>query len=214
MYKTINANEWLASINLVKRPLKVLFFGTAFNGTLWFLYAMLYVYITYLLLLKFHLLNNKWIYLAVPILYALLVFGRLFYQNYFGLNDGNVYLFRNFLLPGLPLTLMGSCISFFKERITTIKPRLCVFIFGIGVGVMVIELLIYKALFINWGMEYYINTALLSLGIFILALKFNKIQIFICKPFIYWRKVIYVGLFVPHANCVLDRSISNKIGLF
>ena len=194
-----NFEYWFLSSNIVQHPIRLILFGTAFNGSLWFLYALIYVYLFYILLTKYDLLKNKYFYIIGPLLYVIMVLGRLFVQNLFSLTDENVYLFRNFLLPAFPMTLLGSWFSYKSEAIEKIGLLKRLLVVLIGLAIMPLEYFFYKKIFKNPGMEHCFFTIILAFGIFACGIFFTKVK---QNPLKYIGEKHYTLVYVLHVPVV------------
>ncbi len=214
-----NFEYWFLSSNIIQHPIRLIFFGTAFNGSLWFLYALIYVYFVYILLIKHNLLKNKYFYIVGPLFYVITVLGRLFFQNSFSLTDENVYLFRNFLLPAFPMTLLGSWFSYKSETIEKISFSRRLLIVLIGLAIMPLEYFFYKKIFENPGMEHYFFTIILAFGIFACGVFFTKTK---QNPLKYIGEKHYTLVYVLHVpvmwwvNIFIDKinATHNAISLW
>lgn len=88
--------------------------GSVFNGTLWYLYALLWTYISFLLLklIREKLLFNFSLRLEIIITFVLLMMeipGRMLCQNISDINNW-IWIFRSFLLQGIPFVMIGKII--------------------------------------------------------------------------------------------------------
>ena len=94
----------------VKDILINIFTGTFFNGTLWFLYAMLYAYFILFIMEKFDLNkpNKNYVIIAFTILFIHIIL-RIILKKY---NFYDIRLFRSALLYGLPFMMIG----YFKKN--------------------------------------------------------------------------------------------------
>lgn len=161
-----NVTDYLKVSSVLSHPVRTLLSGTVFNGTLWYLYAAFW---TYCILYVFPQKNKakSWRYLLIPILLCLQIFGRFYWQNHHDI-DSDIYLFRNALLFGLPLTLCGSLFAelegFIKEHVNWRK-ALLICAFG--------GLLIIAEYFISGQyMDFHLSTIFTSAGLFLLAMTY------------------------------------------
>lgn len=168
--------DFIRNMPLANHPVRILFFGTAFNGTLWYLYAALWTWCIYLLLAKREILARNTVYILVPLLVIAHVFGRLYVQNHYNISE-NIYLFRSVLLFGLPMTLLGSWIRKNRERLLQmVSVGKAVLIILIGGAVSIAEYFISHRLFAVSGMDFHISTVIISFGLFMLALPFQTVK--------------------------------------
>lgn len=96
------------------------------NGSLWFLFALLYVYIAYACLSKLHMV--KFAYKMIPVLfcgYILLAQG----MHLINIQVPNC-VYRNFLFEGIPFFMLGHWLHFMEEegRLDSIENRKLVFV--------------------------------------------------------------------------------------
>lgn len=162
----ISVIDYLKELPVFEHPVRILFYGTLFEGVLWYLYAAFW---TYCILYVFWNRNNvkKMLYLLIPVLLGLQIGGRFYWQNHFDIN-ADVYLFRSALLFGLPLTLYGSLLAkleaYIKERINWLKSILIVILGGI---LMTAEYFISRQY-----MDFHLSTVFTSTGFFLLAMTY------------------------------------------
>lgn len=158
--------DYFQGVEAFGHPVRTLFFGTFFNGTLWYLYAAFWTYC-----ILYFLIRSSWArtagYFLIPVLLGLQIFGRFYWQNHFDI-EADVYLFRSALLFGLPLTMLGSLLASLKERIQRrilwIHSILIVFFGGV---VMVAEYFISRQY-----MDFHLSTVFISTGLFLLAMTY------------------------------------------
>lgn len=163
---TDSITQYLKNSNIFTHPIRTLFCGTAFNGTLWYLYA---AFGTYCILLLFTRIKKTKI-LSCFLIFLLLgfqIFGRFYVQNHYDI-DNYIYLFRSALLFGVPLTLLGSLLADLqiriKERINWIKSLFIIFFGGL---LMVAEYFISRQY-----MDFHLSTFFISTGLFLLAMSY------------------------------------------
>lgn len=154
----------IASAFANKNVLEVIFCGTLFNGTLWYLYAMFWTWIMVYVLRKKGILNKC--YILIPILLAVQILGRAYVQNTHDI-DKWVFLFRNALTFGLPFTLLGAWIAEKKEvLIDKISMKKNLLIIAVGFFLIVVEFLIF-----GQYMDTHVSTVLISTGLFLYAIR-------------------------------------------
>jgi len=147
--------------------IKTVFFGSVFNGTLWYLYAMFWTWII-LYLLKKHNVVRK-CYVLIPVILFVQVFGRLYVQNVYDITQ-YVYLFRSVILFGLPFSLLGLWIAdnqvLLLEKIDKKK----------NVLIIVSGFLTIVAEFILYGqyMDTHTSTIIIAFGLFLYAIQKQK----------------------------------------
>lgn len=159
--ESVNPFSTLKSLN----PIKTVFFGSLFNPTLWYLYAMIWSCILfYMFSLKASLFHIAYIAIVPLLLFHIL--GRMFVQAHYDINL-YVYIFRSALLYAVPFLLIGRLIAEYENvilrRLTNKKILL---LFFIGLIVMVTEYVIFCQY-----MDLQFSTIFISLGLFLFALK-------------------------------------------
>lgn len=98
----------LALCTSLNHPVRSILCGTFFCGVLWYLYAAFWTYLIYLLLRKTNFFFRPLLWkLTIALLVICLAAGRYYVQNHYDINE-LVYLFRNAVVFGLPMTLTGS----------------------------------------------------------------------------------------------------------
>lgn len=133
---------------------------TIIGGHLWYLPALLYVYIMYYFIDKYKVHNI--FYLFIPILLILnIILGE--YSLYIGIK-GSIYIYRNFLLTGLPFFMLGNFIHKNEDKIFNNKT-----LFIILIGVFIVSSLVEFKLI--GTCDLYLSTILLSTIIFIFGCK-------------------------------------------
>ena len=154
-------NKNLLNLNFGEVIFK-LFIGSFFNGTLWFLYALIWGYVMLYLIYKTGK-EKIFCYLA-PIVLVLHVIIRFLIKNQ---EFYNYAYFRNFLVFGLPFILMGVFIRQNNEKIKNMfSNKICILGIIIGEAIMVVEWLITKT-----ALDIYIGTIIYSFFIFVFAVK-------------------------------------------
>lgn len=95
--------------------IKTVLFGSIFNGTLWYLYAMFWGWILLFIISKiphgFSILKCS----IIPLL-VVHIFGRMLVTKYSDINE-TVYLFRSTLLFVVPFFMIGRLIAEHQEPI-------------------------------------------------------------------------------------------------
>jgi len=155
--------QFLELLNLDTIFNLVMFDITPFGFHLWFILALIYCYVLYYFLIKFHINPNR-LYKFIPIL----VLFSLFLSEYCA-KAGIFFSFeyyRNFLLMGLPFFTLGYLIHDKKDiLIENISNS-----FLIGFGVFSFLLTILEVLTIG-KLDIFLGTIIFSLCIFIWCIK-------------------------------------------
>lgn len=199
--------EQLKEVSLWEHPLRTLFCGTLFNGTLWYLYAMLWTWCFMYLVKSLSFIRQS--YFLIPVLLVIHILGRLYLQEYSGL-DINVwiYLFRSPLLYGIPFVLAGHLVAekeeWIKNHYSFLKNVLLLLCGGI---VMVMEFIIWRCFMDIWLSTIFITTAL-----FFFAVKHPEMRIIpaIAEIGKKYSMVIYVG-HIPLSR-IMGRCLKQYIG--
>lgn len=152
--------SWIRNLEIVQHPIKILFFGSICNGTLWYLYALFWTLLILFIIDKYFD-NEKIIYGLIPFFLFIHIGGRVLIQNYGDINQW-VFLFRSAVLFGIPFVLFGRWIA---EHETILKRKIkvntCIGIFSLGLGFEVLE-------FIFWHqyMDLHFSTIIISFALF------------------------------------------------
>lgn len=158
-----SVSEQIRELSLWSDPLRTLFCGTLFNGTLWYLYAMLWTWMILYVVKKRG--GIRWSYAAIPVLMLVHIVGRLYIQET-GDIDVWIYLFRSALLFGVPFVLLGHFLAekaeWIIERISNGK---CVLLLFLGGIVMVMEFVV-----LNCYMDLWFSTVLVVSAMFLFAM--------------------------------------------
>lgn len=147
-----------------KNVLQIVFCGTWFNGTLWYLYAMFWTWILLYLMRRAKILSKCYIW--IPILLGIQIFGRAYVQNAYDINKYVVW-FRNALTFGLPFTLLGTWIA---EKKTVIIEKMSnrqnIGVIAAGFAWIVVEFLVF-----GQYMDTQVSTVVISFGLFCYAIR-------------------------------------------
>ena len=135
-----------------------------FCGILWFLNALLYCYLIWLIIAKVK--DKRVIYiLAIAILF-IGIFTRAFIQhNHTIPEEININYFRNWFFMGLPFFTIGYLIHDYQERIVKIfKPKYMIVAAIIGMVMSFVERLVVP-------LEVFVGTVIVSVALFIFAVE-------------------------------------------
>lgn len=177
-------------ISAVQSPIKTLFCGTIFNGTLWYLYSIFWTWFLLYILRK--ITSGDKYYLLIPLLLIIQIFGRLYFQNVYNINE-NIFLFRNAIIFGLPYTLIGSSIAEYEKKIFSEYKELIKFLFISGGICMISEYIISRQY-----MDSHVSTVLISIGLFLTALAHPKVNRKISKQFVYIGEKLSMWIYLIH----------------
>lgn len=183
-----------------------------FCGILWFLNALLYCYLIWLIIAKVK--DKRVIYiLAIAILF-IGIFTRAFIQhNHTIPEEININYFRNWFFMGLPFFTIGYLIHDYQERIVKIfKPQYMVVAPIIGMAMSFAERIVVP-------LEVFVGTVIVSVALFIFAVEkpdlikipiINRVGKRFCF-FIYIAHIIVRDIVLA----VLDKAgINNKVVLW
>lgn len=200
-----SVSEQIRELSLWSNPLRTLFCGTLFNGTLWYLYAMLWTWMILYVVRKRG--GIRWSYAAIPVLMLVHIVGRLYIQET-GDIDVWIYLFRSALLFGVPFVLLGHFLAekaeWIIERISNGK---CVLLLFLGGIVMVMEFVV-----LNCYMDLWFSTVLVVSAMFLFAMvnPDREIITIIAKIGKKYSMVIYI-IHIPVSR-ILDSCLKPNMG--
>lgn len=122
------------STNLQKlytHPVRTLLCGTVFNGTLWYVYAAMWGWAMYFLLKRYTNNGLDLFFWSIIPLTFIQVFGKLYWMNMYDITS-HIYLFRNAIVFGFPMMLLGSWIAKNQTKLLPIfdKPKATMIILG------------------------------------------------------------------------------------
>lgn len=180
--------EQMKAMRFWSHPVQTIMFGTLFNGTLWYLYAMLWTYLFVYFLKKKRILEKC--YLFIPVVLSIHIIGRLLIQKYSDIDHWIIFI-RSWFLYGAPFFLLGHLIAekelLIKKHITN---RECVFLLIAGGAVMVAEYMIWHCF-----MDIWLSTVLIASAMFLFAIVNPEKEIVpaLAKIGKRYSKVIYVS---------------------
>lgn len=175
--------------------IKTIFFKSLFNGTLWYLYAMIWTYIFLFAISKWRY-GFKVCYYLIPVLLLIHIAGRVYVTKYYDINE-LVYLFRSALLFAVPFVLIGRLIAqmeiILKKYLNYVSIGI---VFCIGMALMIYE-------YFKWQqfMDLQVSTIFISVAMFLFALYRPDFQMFGVFKYIGKNLLIYIYLFhIPVIN--------------
>lgn len=159
----ISITEWIMQFEFIHHPIRTIFLGTIFNGTLWYLYAVLWVWVIFSVWDYDN--RKKAAYFLIPLLLTIEVYGRLFGQSIYDINEV-IYIFRSFILQGIPFIMSGGILKEHEDKICGIKKASLKFMAIIIVGFLLAftEYVIYKTY-----LDFYLSTIVINIGLIYLA---------------------------------------------
>lgn len=146
--------------------IKTVLFGSIFNGTLWYLYAMFWGWILLFIISKiphgFSILKCN----IIPLL-VVHIFGRMLVTKYSDINE-TVYLFRSTLLFVVPFFMIGRLIAEHQEPILEkLKGFRVLLLMTASAFLIIIEYVIWHQF-----MDLQVSTIFVSVGMFLFALQY------------------------------------------
>ena len=160
----IPIEKWITNVfNISDLPRKLLF-GTFFNGTLWYLYALIWSYI--LLFFYFNYSKNSKLIISIIFLFIFHIVTRIFvkYHNY---DWYFANYWRSCFLFGIPFIMLGFIIAKYMNIFIKIKNNTLIIAAIFGLIFQFIEYFLYKQ-----ALDFYFGTILYSISLFILAIKY------------------------------------------
>ena len=168
---------WIKQTYNIENILKLIFFNyTSFIiSHLWFLFALLYCYITYMLV-KEKKNFNKVYYISIVIIVLTMIIRCI--MSYFDVDITiQKIMFRNWIFFGLPFFFMGCYIRQNQEKIISkLNNKKLVLCMLLAIILCIIEKVLGKILF-NAKLEYYFGNILLVFSMFLFALKNENLQL-------------------------------------
>ncbi|MGN0513045.1 MAG: acyltransferase family protein [Lachnospiraceae bacterium] len=157
-----NPIDILLSTNWVK----TIMFGSIFNGTLWYLYAMFWGWLLFYMASKiphgFSILKCS----IIPLL-VVHIFGRMLVTKYSDINE-TVYLFRSTVLFVIPFFMIGRLIAEHQELILEkLKGFRVLLLMAAGAFLIIIEYVLWHQF-----MDLQVSTIFVSVGMFLFALQY------------------------------------------
>ena len=192
-WQSISFNYYDVLINI--------FTGTFFNGTLWFIYALLYTYIILIILEKLNLNhpNRKYLIFALSIL-ILHIVSRVILKNFSIYDDyGLVRLFRSALLYGLPFVMIGYYLRSNKIKIK-LSFRKMSLLFFLGYCISIVQYLITKQ-----SLDQDFGTLLSSASLFIYFISE--------KPINNWNLLGNIGQYLSTYIYILHEGVITFINI-
>ena len=167
---------WMEYFSLRDTVMWLLFNRVSYASHLWFLYALLYVY---LILYGLVSSRRRW---ARKVLqsdllpFALACGGILLrFLAYFSpaeiwyFSVADIIFYRNWIFTGLPFVLMGYCLRRHLPRLRRCSVGVAAALCGGGIVLTVAEWKLYLTLFHTYP-DLYLGTVVLSVGLFVLAI--------------------------------------------
>lgn len=164
------------NLSLKRNGINLLFFNVpipAMNcGHLWYIYALLYVYIVLVFAVKLDKIRIMYV-LSIGILISVYIFEII--SSKLNLKIP-VYIWRNFLFFGTPCFIVGNLLRVNKDKLlikNKIKLKKIIFLLLGVIGII----FILELMFLKYGLQLYISSILFCIFLFIIAINFPNMQI-------------------------------------
>lgn len=155
--------NWLTTNFSLPELLPKIFLGSFFNGTMWYLHALLWSYICIYLLSKIAKLQRlHWLAFALLFLHLIV---RLYARTQ-GFEWFTPKYFSNFAGFGVPFILIGYTLAAHYEKLNTFKDSQLLGLAAIGFVMQYAEYYVFKQ-----PMDIFLGSILFSIGLFAFALK-------------------------------------------
>ena len=179
---------------IAKEPVKTLFFGSIFNGALWYMYAAVWTYLLVLLLRKIKLIGNPvFCIVYVFLMITFMVAGRMIIQSTENI-DELAFLFCNAVTFGLPMVITGMFFARYEEKIRNkISLGKNILILFAGGLVMCVEYLLYGKY-----MDFHVSTFIISCAIFFFAFTYKKEGIILKRPLCFIGQKLSLWIYLDH----------------
>lgn len=186
--------------------LKTILFGSIFNGTLWYLYAMVWTYIMLYIISKFRY-GFTIGYCSVILLLFTHIAGRVYITKYYDINEW-VFIFRSALLFAFPFVLIGRLIAETQDKL---KKYLNYYSIG-GIFCLGMALLFFEYFKWHQFMDLQVSTIFISISLFLFALWKPQFKLLGVLNYIGKNLLLYIYVFhIPINNIV--QAIFKKAGI-
>ncbi len=139
-------------------------------GHLWYLFAMIYVYLLYKLISKYNLYKPSYIYSFISI-FGIYLFEII--NKYYELGVETIW-WRNFLFLGFPFFMLGHFIHKNEKKVKAEEKRLKK-VLGIvlisSICILIFEIILFKSSF-----DLYLNSVVIAVLSFLIALNYPNIK--------------------------------------
>lgn len=179
-------------------PRKILF-GTFFNGTIWYLYALIWGYL-FLLLFSRWISIRRMLWLA-PLLLCTHIVLRTYVRSQ-GYEWYDASYFRSFLLYSVPFILSGYWISINRQKILELKKEWLIVLIGLfGAVLQFVEYGLF-----GQSLDFYFGSIIYSFALFALAIR---------HPFAKVNRVLnYIGERLSMPIYIIHMFVIQMVGLF
>lgn len=183
---------WGNMLTLKKVALAIFFNASIYNGTLWFLYALLFGYI--LLYVINHFKGYRLAYTIVPVILLGHIILRTVLKK-MNVEWYDVMYFRNAIFYALPMILLGNLIKRYEEKCCEVSNNRCITAIIGGIIITFIEYFLSRQV-----LDFYCGTLITAYFLFIFALKNMK------TPFVPVIEKIGCNLslwvYIMHTACI------------
>ena len=163
-------------------------------GALWFLQALLYCYILFLVLKILNINVNKLYYLIPILLIINIILGE--FSTFTGLTINKVY-YRNFLFMGLPFFTLGYMIHDKENKINKIfSNKITILLVIVTLIIAIVEVLLYQNI-----QDLFLGTILFTTALFIYCVNNPDTLNFKITGWI--GSNLYVSMYVLHTLIIL-----------
>jgi len=210
IYYSTPIEEYIQSLNNFDL-LKILFFGSFFNGTLWYLYAAFWTFIIIVFLRKIHIYQNDiLVFTIIFVLISIQIQGLYYFRTHYDIPEYKIHLFRSAFLFGVPLELLGAQFAKHSEKIIkyfSYKKTLSLFLIGF-------ILILAECIFSRKYLEFHYSTAFISSGMFIFAMVHKGNQLKLFKVMSYIGRELSMWVYLAHIMIIkILSSIINLLNL-
>lgn len=206
LYDFVNV---LSQVYEMKHVVQTVLFGTFFNGTLWYLYAAVWTYVVFAISKfikeKFHIKKNIQIYL-ICILLAIEIVGRIVCQSVSDIHEW-IWVFRSFLLQGIPFMLIGKMIRKHEKTIlSVISIRMCLVLLFLSYLLAFCEYMVVRQY-----LDVYLSTVIIAFLLFVLSLHTKDVENF--HVFTWMGKNLTAYMYIFHLPVieVIERFVPQSI---
>jgi fucose 4-O-acetylase-like acetyltransferase len=173
----------LREVSALSHPLRTILCGSFFNGTLWYLYAIVWTYVLLLFLRKTRLFRRKGFRVCmIVLLLGIQIVGGYHVRMRHDIAE-YIFLFRNAVTFGLPMTLLGGEIARSESRIRerlSLTGDLVILFLG---NLMIVAEYIVSGIY----MDFHFSTLVVSVGMVLFAITFRGEKV------LWKRKICYMG---------------------
>lgn len=180
--------DWLSLNFSLSELLPKIVLGSFFNGTMWYLHALLWSYICIYLLSKIaNLQRLHWLAFALLFLHLIV---RLYARTQ-GFEWFSPKYFSNFAGFGVPFILIGYILAAYYEKLKSFKDSQLLGLSALGFVMQYAEYYVFKQ-----PMDIFLGSIFFSIGLFAFALKHPTQQF--NKPLNYIGEKLSLTIYIEH----------------